>query len=49
MLIPRSGEGNYFVFGEKYMYFNIKGKFSQLKIPQSKALLQTTWWRRPLR
>lgn len=49
MLIPRSGEGNYFVFGEKYMYYNIKGKFSQLKIPQSKASLQTTWWKRPLR
>lgn len=49
MLIPRSGDGNYFLLGEKFMYYSLKGKISQLKIPQPKPSLQATWWKRPLR
>jgi hypothetical protein len=49
MLVGRSGEGNFFAVGEKYINYTVKGKVTQLKVPQPKSALQATWWRRPLR
>lgn len=49
LMVPRGGEGSYFVLGEKWLYFTNKGKLQQIKIPQSRASQQVSWWRRPLR
>lgn len=49
MIVPRGGEGSFFVVAEKYLYYSFKGKVNQIKIPQPRACQQVAWWRRPLR
>ena len=48
MVVGRSGD-NFFVVGEKYIYYTVKGKLTQLKVPQSRPSLQVSCWKRPLR